>query len=74
MKVSEEIESIIDEQMNTDVETTIKELQKLLQTHGHNLSKSTILLCRKSLGLEFARFGILSDDSQTKQSQVFSLG
>ena len=49
-KVAGEVERIIEEEMTKDDETTVEQLQKLLQNQGHHLSRPTILRCRKNLG------------------------
>ena len=52
-KVSSEIKSIVDEQMNKDDETTAFQLHSLLVSKGYNISLKTILRCRASLGWTF---------------------
>ena len=49
-KVAGEVERFIEDAMNKDDETTVKQLQKLLQNEGYHLSRTTILCCRKNLG------------------------
>jgi transposase len=49
-KVAGEIEQLIEAKMQKDDETTVEQLQKLLQSQGHTLSKMTILCCRHRLG------------------------
>ena len=49
-KVAGVIEQLIEAEMQKDDETTVEQLQKLLQSQGHTLSKMTILRCRQRLG------------------------
>ena len=49
-KVAGKIEQIIEAEMQKDDDTTVEQLQKLLQSQGHTLSKMTILCCGQQLG------------------------
>ena len=51
--VSEAVKDIVEQQMQSDDETTASQLQVPLSSKGFTLSLSTILRCRKSLGLTF---------------------
>ena len=54
-KVTREVKEIVEEQMRKDDETTARQLHKLLQDKGYNLSLRTIILlrCRTVLGWTF---------------------
>ena len=44
------MKDFVEEQMQTDVETTANELKRELDANGINLSLSTLLRCRRALG------------------------
>ena len=52
-KITPQVKAIIDDQMKRDDETTATQLRGLLLTEGYNLSLSTILRSRSSLGWTF---------------------
>ena len=52
-KVTAEIRAIVEEQMRRDDETTTVQLHRLLNEKGYDLSRWTILRCRRSLGWTF---------------------
>lgn len=49
-KATQRVQEIIEEQMQKDDETTAVELGRILQANGIQLSRSTILRCRRKLG------------------------
>lgn len=49
-KITQQVKDIIEEQMQTDDETTAVELKRKLDAGGIKLSLSTILRCRRALG------------------------
>jgi transposase len=49
-KISAEIRKLVDDRMMEDDETTVRELQKILVEHGHQVGATTILKCRTELG------------------------
>ena len=51
--ISDAVKAIVEEQMKSDDETTVSQLQILLSVKGFKLSLSTILRCRKALGWTF---------------------
>lgn len=53
IKISPEAMALIEEQMNADDETTALQLHKMLNERGIDVSKWTILRCRRSLGWTF---------------------
>ena len=52
-KVVQEIKDIVESRMQEDDETTAVQLHKVLEEKGYNISLSTILRCRKSLGWNY---------------------
>ena len=52
-RVTQQMQVIVEEQMRRDDETTAMQLLALLRRHGYNLSPSTILRSRASLGWTF---------------------
>ena len=52
-KVTQEVKTIVEEQMRTDDETTAYQLHTLLESKGYKLSLRTILRCRTTLGWTF---------------------
>ena len=53
LKITAEVKEIVEEQMQTDDETSAHQLHRLLKSHGHNISLCTILRCRTALGWTF---------------------
>ena len=53
MKINAETTALVEEQMNADDETTALQLHKMLSERGVNVSKWTVLRCRRSLGWTF---------------------
>lgn len=51
--INEEVRELIDTAMDRDDETTAVQLKKMLNEHGYDISLSTILRCRRSLGWTF---------------------
>ena len=49
-KITQQVKDLIEEQMQTDDETTAAELKHKLEANGIYLSHSTILRCRRELG------------------------
>ena len=49
-KITDEVKKIVDERMAIDDETTATQLHVILTSFGYNLSLSTILRCRTTLG------------------------
>ena len=52
-KVTAELKLFVEEQMQTDDETSAYQLHRLLRSRGYNISLCTILRCRKALGWTF---------------------
>ena len=52
-KITAEIKSIIEEQMQEDDETTVHQLHCLLRDSGYTISLKTVLRCRRSLAWTF---------------------
>ena len=52
-KVTAEVKAIVEAQMRQDDETTAFQLHKLLVEKGYNISRRTILRCRRDLGWTF---------------------
>ena len=52
-KITPEVKAVVEQQMNTDDETTAYHLHKLLTEKGFSLCISTILCCRIELGWMF---------------------
>ena len=52
-RITAEIKCIVEEQMQTDDETTAHQLHHLLVSKGYDISLRTILRCRTSLGWTF---------------------
>ena len=52
-KITANIKSIVDHQMEVDDETTAHQLHALLVSKGYNISLRTVLRCRTSLGWTF---------------------
>ena len=52
-KITAEVKTIVEEQMQADDETTAYQLHRLLVSRGYNISIHTILRCRASLGWTF---------------------
>ena len=52
-KVTREVKEFVEQQMQRDDETTAYQLHQLLNEAGHQISISTILRCRKTLGWTF---------------------
>ena len=52
-KITEEVKSIVDSQMERDDETSAVQLHALLTARGYEISLATILRCRVSLGWTF---------------------
>ena len=53
LKITAEVKEIVEEQMQTDDETSAHQLHRLLKSRGHNISLCTILRCRTALGWTF---------------------
>ena len=51
--ITEEIKGLVEQQMQTDDETTVLQLHKLLVSRGYKISARTVLRCRKALGWTF---------------------
>ena len=52
-KITAEVKEIVEEQMQTDDETSAHQLHRLLKSCGYNISLCTILRCRTALGWTF---------------------
>ena len=49
-KQTEQVKEVVETAMHADDKTTVKQLHEQLTSQGVSLSKSTVLLCRRSLG------------------------
>ena len=52
-KITQEIRTLVDQQMEKDDETSAVQLHALLLSSGYTISLSTFLRCRSSLGWTF---------------------
>ena len=51
--ITAQVKEIVEEQMQTDDETSAYQLHRLLRSRGYTISLRTVLRCRKSLGWTF---------------------